>query len=105
MTLRNYRAPGLRESLGRSTTRWDIVLTEHRITIDGSGNKERRMVDGLWTDPSVRALRPQIDHKNRLVIEFDASAFHADRSGQVTIRARCADPTTLLATITAHQGR
>jgi hypothetical protein len=103
VTLRNYRCPGLYVSLGRSSTQWQIVLTQNRLLIDGTGNKIRRMIDGAWTDPAVRALRPEIDDKNRVVIDLDASAFHADRTGQVTIRARCKDPASLVALITAHQ--
>jgi hypothetical protein len=85
VTYRNYRAPGRRDTLTRRGGRWSVAVTRKGLLVDGSLGT---FVDAPWTDPRLGAVRVSVEDGGTLLLAFDASVFHDDRSGQVEVRAR-----------------
>jgi hypothetical protein len=81
LTYRNYRAPGKRYGISKRRIAGAIALTRQRVVVWGAG----RQVDVPIGYPGVEVAR---DGEEKVVFSFEASAFHADRSGRVEVRLR-----------------
>ena len=91
LTLRDFRSPGLRSSLEKTTMRFTLVLTESRMRLGAYYNRYRTPIDNPWTDPGFAQLRVSVDDKAKLQLEFRAEAFRDDSSGSVVARLKLAD--------------
>jgi hypothetical protein len=82
ITYRNYRAPGRRYGLRKARIAGAIAVTRQRIVAWGMGG---RQVDVPLGHPGIEVAR---DGEEKVVFAYDASAFHANRSGRVEVRLR-----------------
>jgi hypothetical protein len=101
VTYRNYHRPGKRTSLEKRLAFWTIAVTRQRLVVREG---RRPMVDIPWADPKATQLHCAVDG-DRLLIRFDAGVFRADSGGTVEIRARCADPQSVLTLIDSLRSR
>jgi hypothetical protein len=83
ITFRNYRAPGRYSSWRRQALGGAIALSQRRV-VAYSGTT--RLLDLPYDQPTIKAIDVQLEKPNRLLIVFEASAFHADRSGTIELR-------------------
>jgi hypothetical protein len=83
VTYRDYKAPGRRDTLTRRGARWAVGITRKGMLVDGSLGT---FIDTVWTDPRLSAVQVSASG-DELLVAFDASTFHDDRSGKVEIRA------------------
>jgi hypothetical protein len=81
LTYRNYRAPGRRYGMRKVRIAGVIAVTRLRVVVWGAG----RQVDVPLGYPGVEVAR---DGEEKVMVAFDASAFHTDRSGRVEVRLR-----------------
>jgi hypothetical protein len=81
LTYRNYRAPGRRYGLRKARIVGAVAVTRRRVVVWGAG----RQVDVPLGYPGVEVAR---DGEEKVMFAFEASAFHADRSGRVEVRLR-----------------
>jgi hypothetical protein len=85
ITFRNYRAPGRYSSWKRSGILGSIALTSRRIVAYGFA---QRLLDIPYDHPTFAAVAFALEGQGRLCATFEASAFHADRSGTIEVRLR-----------------
>ncbi|MGK7933743.1 MAG: hypothetical protein AB4041_20255 [Microcystaceae cyanobacterium] len=83
ITYRNFRASGRYHGWKRSWFTGSIVLTrEHFLAF-----KYSETIIGLaWNESHINELNCYLDNENTLAVQFDASAFNKDCSGQITVR-------------------
>jgi len=90
----NFRAPG-RIHRGRVTRfRTALVVTEQRVVVFMG---RERLLDAPFASPASRDALTLAATADGLDLTFDPAAFHTDRSGEVRVLARVADPQRVLA--------
>lgn len=99
VTYRNYHRPGKRTSLEKRLAFLTVAVTRQRLVVREG---RRPMVDIPWTDPAIAQLHCSVDG-DRLLITFNAGVFHPDSGGTVELRARCADPRSVLTLIESRR--
>ncbi len=83
VTLRKFRAPGKRFSWKRSWFSGSIVLTqEHFLAFRYSSP----IIGVSWDDDRIKSLNCFLENENTLCVEFDASTFREDWSGDIEVR-------------------
>jgi hypothetical protein len=86
---RDFRAPG-RIHQGRVTRfRTALLVTEQRLVVFMGRD---RLLDAPFSSPATREALELTVTDDGLELAFDAAGFHPDRSGQVRVLARVADP-------------
>ena len=85
ITWRHYRAPGRRYGYRRLGTRGSVALTSERLVVWGAGHPQ---IDVPLRHPLIRAIEASVDQPGRLLLAFDAHAFHDDTSGQIEVRLK-----------------
>lgn len=86
---RDFRAPG-RVHRGRITRfRGSLVVTEQRLVVHMGRD---RLLDAPFASPATHGSLEISATPDAVDLTFDAAAFHPDRSGQVGIVARVAEP-------------
>jgi hypothetical protein len=83
ITWRHYRAPGRRSSYRRVGTYISIALTTERLVVWGAGHPQ---IDVPLRHPAIREIEASVDEKGRLLLAFDAHAFHENTSGRIEVR-------------------
>jgi hypothetical protein len=90
---RDFRAPG-RVHRGRVTRfRGPLVVTEQRLVVHMGRD---RLLDAPFATPATRDALTISATADAVELGFDAASFHPDRSGQVGIVARVAEPQRLV---------
>ena len=83
VTFRRFRAPGKRYSYRRTWFSGSIVLTqEHFLAFQFS----QPVIGVPWTDPRIKELFCRLDDHKTICVEFDASTFNDDWSGDIEVR-------------------
>jgi hypothetical protein len=95
ITYRNFRGYGRYSSWAREAARWTIVVTNRRLTVSRRGHP---MVSVPWGDDRIATLGCTVDG-DRLVIRADAAHLSDRATGTIEVRARCANPASVLALI------
>jgi hypothetical protein len=86
---RDFRAPG-RVHKGRITRfRSALVVTNQRLVVFMGRD---RLLDAPFASPATRDALELTATDDGLGLAFDAAGFHPDRSGQVRVLVRVADP-------------
>ena len=83
ITWRHYRAPGRRSSYRRVGTYVSIALTTERLVVWGAGHPQ---IDVPLRHPLMREIEASVDKPGRLLLVFDAHAFHENTSGRIEVR-------------------
>jgi hypothetical protein len=88
ITYRHYRAPGRRYGWRKVGMKGAVAVTAERVVVWGARGLQ---IDVPLRAPLIHALEPSVEEPDRLVIAYDANAFHPDRSGRVEVRLRTAE--------------
>lgn len=83
ITFRNYKAPGRRSSWRREWFAGTLALTARRIL---AYRGAQPLVDIPYDHPTIKQVRFALEKQDCLCISFEASTFHADRSGMIEVR-------------------
>ena len=83
VTYRKFREPGRYYGWKRSWFSGSIVLTRQHFLAFKYGET---LIGLAWNEPQINELNCYLEQENTLVVEFDASAFNKDRSGQIKVR-------------------
>jgi hypothetical protein len=83
ITWRHYRAPGRRSSYRRMGTYLSFALTSERLVVWGAGHPQ---IDVPLRHPLIREIEASVDKPGRLLLAFDAHAFHENTSGRIEVR-------------------
>ena len=85
ITFRNFRSPGRRSGWRRNWFTGSIVLTrEHLLGFAFS----RQIIGVAWHTEEIRQLSLSVDDPDILCVEFDASKFNEEWSGEVEVKFR-----------------
>lgn len=84
VTYKRYRAPATRYGWRRAAITAAVALTERRIVVQPRGST---ILDVPYDHPDIAALAARAED-GRLVLSYEASAFHLDRAGTVELRLR-----------------
>ena len=99
---RNFRAPGRRSGYRRNWFSGSIVLTKlHFLAFCGT----KTMIGISWDDEKLGALSCSVDERSRLRIDYDASTFNDDWSGDIELFYGSDDTDTILGIIRNKQNR
>ncbi len=83
ISFRNFRAPGRYSSARRTWFSGSIVLThEHFLAFQYS----EPVIGVSWEDHRIKSLDCYLEKEQTLCVEFDASTFHDDWSGNIKVR-------------------
>jgi hypothetical protein len=99
VTYRNYKAPGRRDTLTRRGARWAVGVTRKGLLLDGSLGT---FIDAEWTDARLAELQISVAEGDTLLIAYDASLFHENRSGQIEIRVRTPQAQRIADLVASH---
>jgi hypothetical protein len=83
VTYINFRRPGMRSGWLRRWMLGSITLTNTRLVALGGG---KLLIDVPLTDERLSGLKFSLEDETTLLVQFDASLFHADWSGQIEYR-------------------
>jgi hypothetical protein len=83
ITWRHYRAPGRRYSWRRIGTYGGVAVTGERLMVWAA---RHRQIDVPLRNPLIREIEASVDKPGRLLLAFDAHAFHENTSGRIEIR-------------------
>ncbi len=99
---RNFRSPGRRSGYRRNWFSGSIVLTKfHFLAFAGT----KTMIGLSWDDEKLGALSCTMDDKSPLRIDYDASTFNDDWSGQIELFYRSDNTETILGILRNKQNR
>ena len=83
VTFRKFRAPGKYYGWKRNWFSGSIVLTrEHFLAFKYS----EPIIGVSWNDDNIKKLNCFLENKNTLCVEFDASTFNSDWSGDIVVK-------------------
>lgn len=86
VTLRKFRAPGRIHAYKKTLFAGSLVVTELRFAAFAFS---RPVVNVPLDDPRLNLLDITVDHRNRLIVKFDAHSFHEKWKGTVECRFAC----------------
>ena len=85
ITFRNFRGPGRRHGWKRSWFTGSIVLTKETFLAFNFSNP----VIGIpWSDEKLKELNCSLENENVLCVQYDASTFNDEWSGDIEVRFR-----------------
>lgn len=83
VTFKDFRAPWKSYSRKRSSFSGSLVLTnEHLLAFKYS----KPILGVKWTDEKIRCLNCSVENGQTLCVQFDASTFNRDWSGNIEVR-------------------
>jgi hypothetical protein len=83
ITWRHYRSRNRRSNWARKGTYASIALTSERLVVWALGHPQ---IDVPLRHQLIRAIEASVDKPGRLLLAFDAHAFHEDTSGRIEVR-------------------
>lgn len=83
LTFRNYKAPGKRSKLRKVGIAGAVCVTDQRLLIWGARGK---LVDVPRDDERFGAIEVSAEEPDKVLIAWEASLFHDNRSGRVEVR-------------------
>ena len=102
ISFRNFRSPSRRSGYRRNWFSGSIVITKlHFLAFAGT----KTMIGLSWDDEKLGALSCTMDDKSRLRIDYDASTFNDDWSGDIELCYRSDDTATILGIIKDKQNK
>ncbi len=100
ITYRNYRAPGRYFAWRRSMGSGAIVLTRKRFLVF---YYRWLVLDVELVDPRLERIAASSPAPDVLVLAFDVSDLYPNRSGNVTIRLRTSEASSILQVLSANR--
>ena len=102
ITFLKFRAPGRYNGWKRKWFSGSIVLTrEHFLAFSFS----KPLIGVAWNHEKLGALNCSVPSENKLLVEFDASTFNDDWSGQIEVRFSTSLAAQFLETIEGYGGK
>lgn len=83
ITYRRYRAPGKRARLKKVGIAGAVCVTDKRVLVWGARGK---LVDVPFDDERIAAIEVAAEEPDKVLFAWEASLFHANRSGRVEVR-------------------
>ena len=83
LTFRNFRAPGRYSGWRRTWFSGSLVLTRKHFL---AFRYAQPVIGVAWDDEKVTKLNCSLEKKNTLCVQFDASTFEEDWSGDLEVR-------------------
>ncbi|HSS34129.1 MAG TPA: hypothetical protein VLL27_12695 [Solirubrobacterales bacterium] len=83
LTFHNYKAPGKRSKLRKVGVAGAVCVTDRRLLVWGARGK---LVDVPRDDERFGAIAVSAEEPDTVLIAWEASLFHDNRSGRVEVR-------------------